>query len=104
MIEHFLDGRFKCVSQFWDVTRENSVIFYCLYTCTDGAAALMPQYEDQWCAEHRDSVFKACQTLIGNEIARDAYGEKIASCSVKSILRCNAGVRATEYRHKRVLA
>ena len=102
-MKHFFDRWLQCVSQFRDMARENGVIFDSLYSCADGAATLMTEYEDQGCPEHCNTVFKAGQPLIGDEVASDAYGEKIASSGVKSVLGGDARVRATQYCHERVL-
>src|SRR5689334_356582 len=82
---------------------ENRLILDGLYTCLDGAAALMSKYKNQWGAKNGNPVFKAGQTFRGNEVARDADGEKIASRSVKRILRSDARVGAAEYGHERIL-
>ncbi|MNG02496.1 hypothetical protein D3C84_855270 [compost metagenome] len=104
LCEHFLDRGLECVGQFRDMAGEYGAILDGFDACIDGAAAFVPEHEDQGGAEHRDGVFEAGQPLVRDEVARDTYGEKIAAGGVERVLGGDAGVGATQYRHERVLA
>jgi hypothetical protein len=84
--------------------REYGVVFDGFYAGLDGAATFVSQYENQWCTEHGDAVFNACQSFVGNEVTGNAYGEKITSRGIKCVFGCDARVRATQYGHEGILA
>ncbi|MNF86817.1 hypothetical protein D3C84_692660 [compost metagenome] len=99
-----LDSGFEGIGQFRDLPGEYPVILDGFHAGLDGATALMAQYQDERGAEHGNAVFKACQAFVRDEVAGQAYGEKIAPGGIESVFRCNARVRAAQHRHKRVLA
>ncbi|MOA56917.1 hypothetical protein D3C78_1809960 [compost metagenome] len=50
----------------------------------------MPQHHYQWGAQHRHRVFKAGQSIGGDEVASNAHGEQIAATGIERVLRGNA--------------
>src|SRR4029077_14508514 len=61
-----------------------------------GSAALVPQDNEQWCAQMRSCVLQAAHHFRGNYISGDAYDEQLSEISIEEHRRWHPRVAASQ--------
>jgi hypothetical protein len=86
------------------MTGQGGPVLYRLDGRVHRAARFMSKHHDQRRLEHRHGIFQAGDHFVTGEIAGDAANKQVATGRIEAKFGSNAGIGATQYRRKGILA
>ena len=86
------------------MARERGVVPDRFNRCTDRAARFVSENHDERRAQDLHCILEAGDPVVGSEVARYAYDEKITAAGVERVLWRDARIGATQDSGKRVLS